>query len=156
MERNSRLSRLHRLRHERKLQGGPAEILPVQEAIVAELEQAGSAGERANAHNYLSVLLLHLGRGREAETAARTALTHYEQVHPQSDETLGCYHCVLSRALSLQGRFLEAVAAAERGYQHYAVFHGPSDDFLTARGDDLAALRRGEQPVPLDWSGRFS
>jgi hypothetical protein len=150
MERNARPEALHQLRAELKAQGRLAELVLVQQAILAE-SQAGPPVEVANAHNYLSVIFLRLGRLRDAEAEARAALSVYAGVAAPSAEVVGCYQCVLARVLAAQGRFTEAVEAAEAGYRHYAAFHNPPDDFLTARAEELAALRRGAGLAPLEW-----
>ncbi|HEY1188386.1 MAG TPA: hypothetical protein VGE74_12110 [Gemmata sp.] len=111
----------------------------------------GNAAEVASAYNYLSVIPLRLGRLRDAETASRATLSADAGVAAPSAEAVGCYQCVLARALAAQGRFAEAVEAAEAGHRHCAVSHDPPDEFLVARGADLAALRRGEEPTPLEW-----
>jgi hypothetical protein len=121
------LSDLKTRRAELRAQGGTADMIPVQEAIV---EASVGTLDEDGAHNYLSTLYLWVGRYVEAEAHARKALDLFGARKPFNAEHVACYEHVLALTIAAQGRYAEAAPIADSGVRHYEVFHDPPDNFL--------------------------
>lgn len=133
---------LHRLRSDLKLQGRFAEAIPIQQKILEFAQQTGRLLDVCHAWNMLSHLLQKNGQLRDAEAAARQALSIYANESPPRSETLATYEMKLAMILAEQCRFEEAIRFGQRAIEHFSDFHDPQSDFLKARIADVEAMKQ--------------
>jgi tetratricopeptide (TPR) repeat protein len=131
--------------------GAIAEAIPLQiEILRFHEERGGPVTDLANAHNYLSLLYTKIGDYTPAETQARRALELHEGgTTPKDHDALACYSMMLTRILALLGRHTEALPHAETALREWALVHRPPSEFLSARQDELAALKAGTWKNPF-------
>lgn len=131
--------------------GAIAEAIPIQIEILRHHEaRGGSAKDLANAHNYLSVLYTKIADFASAETHARRALALHEGgATPQEHDALACYSMMLARILAVLGRRTEALPHAETALSEWGLVHRLPSDFLSARQEELAALKAGTWKNPI-------